>query len=179
MEALAEVKPRPKPPARKKGSVGKRTIMLRNIADRALVKGVTPLEVMLANMRFFWGRAINSYNEFMEAAKKADAVDERGELIESRVLANQPLVQMLETHYGFRTRAQVMAVEAAPYTVPKLAAIAFKGEVNHKVAEIVDGMSAEEAAAAYSETLKLGTPTTADMMPGIVDAVAEEVADGS
>jgi hypothetical protein len=42
---------------RKKGGINARTAALRNIADEALAAGITPLEVMLDNMRYYHGRA--------------------------------------------------------------------------------------------------------------------------
>lgn len=152
---------------------------MRRIADEALTKGITPLEVMLKNMRYYWLRVGTSAEQFKAAATKAGVIDADGNFDEAKVAADPTLCEILDRHCMMRSKAQLMAVEAAPYTIPKLSAIAFKGEVNHAVKAIVDDMTPEQAAAAYQETLKLAPPSsTAEAMPEILEAVAEEVADG-
>lgn len=157
-------------------TVGKRTKFLRSISDAAIKKGVTPLEVMLSNMRYFWGRAKTTYAEFDAAATRLGVErDADGNVSEAAVAGSDELFNLLDRHCLMRAKAQLMAVEAAPFTVPKLAAIAFKGHVDHDVKKIVDGMTPEEAAAAYQETLRQSDDQVSLLPPGVIDAVAEEV----
>ena len=82
---------------RKKGSANKKT---REIADKAIEQGITPLEVMLAAMRA-------SY----ETAMTLDEGEERNLLL---------------------AKASAIASDAAPYIHPRLAAVAYSGEVKLK-----------------------------------------------
>lgn len=50
----AGLKPGERRGGRKKGVPNKRSVALREIADRALAEGVSPLDVMLTTMRDLW-----------------------------------------------------------------------------------------------------------------------------
>jgi hypothetical protein len=53
----------PKTGGRRKGSVNKTTAAMREMTDRALAAGITPMELMLDNMRYFYGQALAADNE--------------------------------------------------------------------------------------------------------------------
>jgi hypothetical protein len=48
----------PKTGGRQKGSLNKTTAAMRQVSDRALAAGITPMELMLDNMRYFYGQAL-------------------------------------------------------------------------------------------------------------------------
>jgi hypothetical protein len=98
---------------RKKGVLNKRT---QELAARALAQGVTPLDVMLDNMRFAYGEAsdllkslVTAVNKNLPADKQLDALNE--------------LMRM-------RGIAQDCACNAAPYMHPRLAAVEHKTDAN-------------------------------------------------
>jgi hypothetical protein len=94
---------------RKAGSATKRT---REIADRAVAKGVTPLEVMLENMAFAHREAGSILGKLLEAGvDRPEGFNELKELLR------------------FRGMAQEAAKDAAPYIHPRLAAIEHSGEL--------------------------------------------------
>jgi hypothetical protein len=126
---------------RRKGSVNRRTKMLRALAAEALESGVTPLEVMLENMRFFHAEAEQLL------ARITSGLD-RGE-------PSGDLLQLLAKLRHFRLEAQRCAVDAAPYLHPRLSAVAVAGDGERApIRTITDDMTVEEAAAAYAETLR-------------------------
>lgn len=108
---------------RKTGALTKRT---RAIAEQASAEGVSPLEVMLSNMRHFQKVALDaeatldglSASEFSEQVP-ADATPEE----QFKFL----LAQVRKTA-GFRQLAQDAARDAAPYVHPKLASIEHTGK---------------------------------------------------
>lgn len=93
---------------RKPGSATKKT---REIADKAAAEGITPLEVMLDNMRF--------------------AHSESSSLL-AKLLENPQVVpddfNSLKELLRFRGMAQEAAKDAAPYIHPRLAAIEHSGK---------------------------------------------------
>lgn len=94
---------------RKAGAATKKT---REIADKAAADGVTPLEVMLENMRFAHGEAGVLLAGLLDGgADKPDGFDSFKELLK------------------FRGMAQEAAKDAAPYIHPKLSSV----EMNAKV----------------------------------------------
>jgi len=48
----------PKTGGRRKGSLNKTTAAMREIANKALAAGITPMELMLDNMRYFYSQAL-------------------------------------------------------------------------------------------------------------------------
>lgn len=82
---------------RKSGTANVKT---REIAEKAIVEGITPLEVMLKAMR-----------SFVEAAEKIG--NEKIESVNGEVI----------TQLGLLTEASKVAKDAAPYIHPRLAAI--------------------------------------------------------
>lgn len=109
---------------RKKGSLQKRT---RKIAEKAIEKGETPLEVMLENMKHFVQVARDAeavlsgltYEEFMGKAGMNITAEEQFAAL---------LAEVKKTA-GFRQLAQDAAKDAAPYVHPRLAAVEHSGNV--------------------------------------------------
>lgn len=92
---------------RKTGSATKKT---RAIADKAAAEGITPLEVMLDNMRFAHGQAHQVLTALLNSrAELPEGFSEFKELLR------------------FRGMAQDAAKDAAPYLHPRLSAIEHTG----------------------------------------------------
>jgi hypothetical protein len=96
---------------RGKGAVNKRTAAIRAVADKAIEEGVTPLEVMLNNMRFY--------------------VAEADKMLAKIIAGKEPTIELVEALKGltsFRNRAEECAVDAAPYVHAKLATHTISGD---------------------------------------------------
>lgn len=100
---------------RKPGSATKKT---REIADRAADEGITPLEVMLDNMRFAHGGASEMMNALLRAAEGAD-IPEGFDALEKLAV--------------FRRMAQDAAKDAAPYMHPRLATVEHRGDEDNPI----------------------------------------------
>lgn len=106
---------------RPSGAVTKRT---REVAEKAVASGQTPLEVMVANMR-----------HFQQVALDAEAVLEGLTVAEftGKVTAETPedqfkaLLAQVKKTAGFRQLAQDCARDAAPYMHPKLNSVSHTG----------------------------------------------------
>ena len=97
---------------RKPGSVTTKT---REIANKAIAEGITPLEVMLNIMREAWADSQN--------VVVTDAGDEK---------ANEAKAKAIREMY--QNRAMAAANDAAPFLHPKLAPVDAKtGETTHYV----------------------------------------------
>jgi len=83
--------------------MGSATRKTREVADRAAAEGITPLEVVLEDMRFHFERA---------AAERAKGIDADVALIARELAA-----------------ARDAAKDAAPYMHPRLQAIAHSGNI--------------------------------------------------
>ena len=107
---------------RKVGALTKRT---REVAEKAAAAGMTPLEVMLENMRHFQRVAVDA-----EALLDGLTVQE----FTGRVTADTPeeqfkaLLAEVKKTVGLRQAAQDAARDAAPYIHPKLSAVSHTGE---------------------------------------------------
>jgi len=127
---------------RPKGAVTKRT---REVAERALAEGKTPLEVMLDNMRHFQQVALDA-----EATLEGLTVEE----FTGRITAETPeeqfkaLLAQVKKTAGFRQMAQECARDAAPFIHAKLSAVQHSGDmtVRHEDAldELDDGAGADD-----------------------------------
>ncbi len=106
---------------RPSGAVTKRT---REVAEKAVASGQTPLEVMVANMRHFQQVAIDA-----EAVLEGLTVAE----FTGKVTAETPedqfkaLLAQVKKTAGFRQLAQDCARDAAPYMHPKLNSVSHTG----------------------------------------------------
>lgn len=103
------------------GAVTKRT---REIAERAVAEGKSPLEIMLDNMRHFQQVALDAEAvlDGMTAAEFTGKVT--AETPEEQFKA---LLAQVKKTAGFRQLAQESARDAAPYMHPKLSAIEHTG----------------------------------------------------
>lgn len=99
------------------GAITKRT---REVAERVSATGMSPLEVMIDNMRHFQQVAIDA-----EALLDGMTVEE----FTGRITADTPeeqfkaLLAEVKKTAGFRQMAQDAARDAAPYMHPKLATV--------------------------------------------------------
>lgn len=127
----------PNPNGRPVGSVGQKTKLLREISTKALEAGVSPLEVMLENMRFFHQKA-----DVLQVAI-LDRVSAKG------VLKGEDAMKMLiefKELGEFRMKAQSCAVDAAPYVHPRLSATSADVQVTHKIEEAEQAFKTIEGA---------------------------------
>ena len=94
---------------RKQGALQLRT---RKIAEQAVAEGLTPLEVMLDNMRFAHQRATRFLEKLVTQNKET------------------PLLEQFDSYkemLKLRAMAQESAKDAAPYMHPRLAAVEHTG----------------------------------------------------
>lgn len=133
---------------RPKGAVTKRT---REVADKAIAEGTTPLEVMLENMRHFRQVALDA-----EATLEGLTVAEFTGKITAETPEDQfkALLAHVKKTAGFRQMAQECARDAAAFIHPKLAAVQHTGDmtVRHEDAldEFDDGAGADDPPPAES-----------------------------
>lgn len=93
---------------RPKGSLSRRTLMIRAAAEGALKPGKTPLDIMLKNMYFYDDKADKLLDDLvskLQSSKKSSPTE---------------LVELLSELNSFRMSAQKCACEAAPFVHPKL-----------------------------------------------------------
>ena len=104
---------------RKTGSVTKRT---REVAERAVATGMTPLEVMIDNMRHFQQVALDA-----EATLNGLTAGEFSEQVSPDASPEDQfkfLLAQVKKTVGLRQAAQDAARDAAPYIHPKLSSVA-------------------------------------------------------
>lgn len=87
---------------------------LKQLAQDAGTSGISPLEVMLDNMRFAYSKALNAYRELLLLDPKT-----------TKDYAEQAETLMRQC-VTMRTAAGEYAKDAAPYVHPKLASIEYK-----------------------------------------------------
>lgn len=108
---------------RKVGSLTKRT---QEIAQKAAAAGMTPLEIMLENMRHFQQVAKDA-----EATLEGLTVEEFGAQAPAGATPEEQfkfLMAQVKKTAGLRQLAQDAARDAAPYMHPKLSAINHKSD---------------------------------------------------
>jgi hypothetical protein len=106
------------------GSVTKRT---REIADRALAEGKSPLEVMLDNMRHFQQVALDA--EAVIEGMNEEQVHTLGQTHEEQFKA---LLAKVKQAAGLRLMAVECARDAAAYMHPRLSSVESKTEIVHR-----------------------------------------------
>jgi hypothetical protein len=111
---------------RKVGSANPATKRSRAVADKALADGITPLEVMLDNMRHFRQVALDA--EAILAGLTAEEFTGRSDLKPEEQF--KLLLAEVKKAAGFRQMAQDCATDAAPYSHHRLTAIEHSGNVN-------------------------------------------------
>lgn len=105
---------------RKPGSLTKRT---REVAERAMEQGKTPLEVLLENMRHFQKVAHDA--ETVIEAMTEDQVQSLGESHEERF---KGLLAKVKAAAGLRQLANEAAKDAAPFMHARLSSVEIQGE---------------------------------------------------
>lgn len=115
--------------------------MLKRISEHALRKGVTPLEVMLDNMRFYHERAEGMMGKIEDQLAQVASMGVQS--IEHRE-AVKALIGDFLTMRNHREKALENAVAAAPYCHPRLSAVAVSGSIVHR-GELPEGISLAEA----------------------------------
>jgi hypothetical protein len=143
---------------RPQGALTKRT---REIAERALVSGKTPLDIMLENMRYFHQLALDA-EATLAGLTYEEFVGKHGSDLNPADQFKALLAEVKKTA-GLRQFAQECAADAAPFMHPRLAAIQHSGELNIKrPAEMSDdelaniaARGSENAAAAQVDPQKL------------------------
>lgn len=126
--------------------LGSATKLTRYKANELCDTNESPLDVMVDNM-LFWYRSVKQIEASLsEILVNLDPTDQ-----DDRV----EFLKLLKQFMAARENAQKCAVDAAPYVHPRLAAIQFKGEMKHDVVAILGSMTAQEAAVAYADTLRM------------------------
>lgn len=100
---------------RKPGTVTTKT---REIAEAAAREGITPLEVMIDNMRFAYEQAQMAESDAVISSDVLDLIrsgDHEG--------AREVMVRLVQKELDYRMRAQECAKDAAPYIHPRLATV--------------------------------------------------------
>lgn len=145
---------------RPSGAEGKRNRALRELSDKLVAEGASPLEVMLTNMRFYHEQAESLLVRILTG-------------IADRRASKVKVLQMLKDLGHFRDKAQACASDAARFVHPQLSAVAVKARVDHNVSLVAADMTPAEAAEAYASTLTGNLPRL------IVDnTVRDRVEDG-
>lgn len=114
------------------GSLSKRTLAIRAVADQAIQAGITPLEVMLENMRFYHEKADVLLTAILAGIKGSKKPME--------------LLELLKDLGSHKDKAQSCAVDAAPYVHARLSASTISGEITHKHEEALQAFKTIEHA---------------------------------
>jgi hypothetical protein len=127
---------------RKKGGINARTAALRNIANEALAAGITPLEVMLENMRFYHSEAEAILAELRKGLAEHNKTPEE-------------LISAMKELGSFKDKAQKCAVDAAPYLHPHLSAVSVSAQVGASRDNLLieEDMNVDQAAALFMATM--------------------------
>lgn len=125
---------------RKPGALTTRT---REVAERAVAEGKTPLEVMLDNMRHFQQVALDA-EATLDGLTAAEFTEQAPGSPEEQF---KFLLAQVKKTAGFRLMAHECAKDAASYIHPKLASIEHSGEIGTRHAS---AMSDDELAAIAS-----------------------------
>lgn len=102
--------------------VGSLTTKTRDVAERAITEGKTPLEVMLDNMRHFQQVALDA-EAVIEGMNETEMLT-LGQTHEEQFKA---LLAKVKQAAGLRQMAHECARDAASYLHPKLSAVAHSG----------------------------------------------------
>ncbi|MBR1151557.1 hypothetical protein [Bradyrhizobium sp. JYMT SZCCT0428] len=125
----------------KKGGINARTAALRNIADEALAAGITPLEVMLQNMRFYHSEAETILADLLKDLAEHSKTPEE-------------LISAMKELGSFKEKAQKCAVDAAPFLHPHLSAVSVNANIKvNRNLLIEDGMAVDQAASLFLATI--------------------------
>jgi hypothetical protein len=103
---------------RTKGAIGKKS---KELIARAAELGISPMEVMLDNMRVAY--------ESAKAAEQEIPILNPELLSRDAMAAFKLILKAVQKAVGFRQLAQSCAADVAPYIHPRLAAVQHSGEV--------------------------------------------------
>ena len=122
------------------------TLKTREIREQAVAEGITPLEVMLKNMRHY------------DQAQEAMSAHLTKMLPEVSAMDNPELftefVKLVGKVLAFREKAQECAVDAAPYIHPRFASIQFTPPPADGPMDMVgDAKNLKDAVSYYAQTL--------------------------
>lgn len=107
------------------GAITQRT---REVAERALATGMSPLDVMLDNMRHFQQVALDA-----ESVLEGLTAEEFSEQVPADASPEDQfkfLLAQVKKTVGLRQAAQDAARDAAPYIHPKLTSVDMRGKVD-------------------------------------------------
>lgn len=95
------------------------TVRHREVVEKALANGLTPLEVMLDNMRFYHNASVSLVEKLLAQGAPPLEVEPEGPPPDN---PNQNVIDALREVLGFRKMAGEEAARAAPYIHPRLSA---------------------------------------------------------
>ena len=137
---------------RKSGALTERT---REVAEKAIASGKTPLEIMLDNMAHFQQVALDA-----EATLDGLTATEFSEQVPANATPEDQfkfLLAQVKKTASFRQAAQDAARDAAPYIHPKLAAIEHSGPGGGPI-EVTNLSDADLAAIATGRSPRAAAP---------------------
>jgi hypothetical protein len=111
------------------------TVRTREVAERAITEGKTPLEVMLDNMRHFQQVALDA-EAILEGLSAEEFAGEKGKSLKPEDQFKLLLAEVKKAA-GLRQMAHDCAKDAAPYMHARLASVEHTGRdggpIKHKV----------------------------------------------
>ena len=120
---------------RKPGAITRKTIARRLIAEQAAARGVTPLDVMLDNMRDAYAQALQAEQALPSCVPDIHAMAPKD--------AFDAVLAAVRRVIDFRRIAEQCASDAAPFIHPRLSAIEqkteFKGDTLATLLQAIDG----------------------------------------
>ena len=134
---------------RPKGRLNARTIMLRKVRDNAIVKGKTPLDTMLKNMRRFDDEAEGMYNNLREMVESGRPP--KSASADVHMAYFDKVMELLSKMRECRLDAQKCAVDAAPFVHPRLTTVEYKNTTDTIKAKPEVEMSEDEMIDYYNK----------------------------
>lgn len=108
--------------------IGAATKLTRKIADKAAAEGISPLEIMLANMRHFQQVAVDA-EAILAGLTAEEFAGEKGKDLKPEEQFKLLLAEVKKAA-GFRQMAHDCARDASPYMHPRLTAVEHSGNLN-------------------------------------------------
>lgn len=108
--------------------------------------GITPLEVMVKNMRWWDDSAEGLLRQLLQMGDQVASFDDADLLRE--------FFKIIEKVGIYRDKAEECAVDAAPYMHPKLASIVLKGDKDNPIEHTIAGSDLKQLASIYATSLK-------------------------
>jgi hypothetical protein len=106
---------------RKHGALGRKTIERVRLVEQAATEGVTPLDVMLDNMRDAYAQALQAERELPSRVPDLTSMEPKA--------AFDAVLTAVRRVIDFRRIAEQCASDAAPFVHPRLSAIEQKTEL--------------------------------------------------